>query len=76
MLKKMTPAERKKVNPRAVFFAGKAAPACECRTLSSFFFDHRDWYLLMVSVRLHCQAREPFLLGRKHPDFLTSFFAS
>ena len=25
----MTPAEKKKVIPRAVFFAGKAAPACE-----------------------------------------------
>lgn len=29
MIKKMTPAERKKLNPRVVFFAGKAAPACQ-----------------------------------------------
>lgn len=28
-LKKMTPEERKKVNPRVVFFAGKAAPGCK-----------------------------------------------
>ena len=28
-LKDMTPAERKKVNKKVVFFAGKAAPACE-----------------------------------------------
>jgi glucan phosphorylase len=28
-IKKMSPAERKKVNKRVVFFAGKAAPACE-----------------------------------------------
>ena len=29
-IKAMTPAERKKVNPKVVFFAGKAAPGCEC----------------------------------------------
>ena len=27
-LKDMSPAERKKVNPKVVFFAGKAAPGC------------------------------------------------
>ena len=30
-LKAMTPAERKKVNPKVVFFAGKAAPGCAYR---------------------------------------------
>lgn len=28
-LKAMTPEERKKVNPKVVLFAGKAAPGCE-----------------------------------------------
>ena len=28
-LKDMTPEQRKKVNPKVVFFAGKAAPGCE-----------------------------------------------
>ena len=28
-IKDMTPEERKKVNPKVVFFAGKAAPGCE-----------------------------------------------
>jgi glucan phosphorylase len=32
-IKKMSPAERKKVNKRVVFFAGKAAPACESKSL-------------------------------------------
>jgi hypothetical protein len=35
----MAPVERRKVNPRAVFFAGKAAPGCEC--LYVFLFAQR-----------------------------------
>ena len=31
----MTPEERKKVNPKVVFFAGKAAPGCEYRILTN-----------------------------------------
>lgn len=32
-IKDMTPEERKKVNPKVVFFAGKAAPGCESTSL-------------------------------------------
>lgn len=41
----MSPAERKKVNKRVVFFAGKAAPACE------------SWWSLCARVWLHLLCR-------------------
>lgn len=48
-IKAMTPAERKKVNPKVVFFAGKAAPGC--RFMSRFL---RIVLPNHVSHRLHC----------------------
>lgn len=59
-LKKMTPEEKKKVNRRVVFFAGKAAPACE----STFAISWQSRTNYRTS-RLHCQAG----MDHDHPGF-------
>lgn len=40
-IKGMKAAERKKVNRRVVFFAGKAAPACTSHIVLSDLYDHQ-----------------------------------
>lgn len=50
----MTPEERKKANPRVVFFAGKAAPGC----MLMHFYSSMT-YLTCIG-RLHCKARTLF----------------
>ena len=53
----MTPEERKKVNPRVVFFAGKAAPGC---MLSSFRTSRANFSeVLMTMCRLHREVDYP-----------------
>jgi len=49
-LKSMTPGERKKVTPRNVFFAGKAAPGCEYLHAIDYFTE------LNMGRRLYRQA--------------------
>ena len=48
MIKQMKPAERKNLNPRVVFFAGKAAPGC--RSIM------QPLVTGLIFRRLHCQA--------------------
>ena len=50
-LKALTPAERKKTNPKAVFFAGKAAPGCTFHHYGSI-----SGLLTLILRRLHRQA--------------------
>lgn len=49
----MTPEERKKVNPKVVFFAGKAAPGCKPSYLATLSTTLIDKY------RLHREAHHP-----------------
>ena len=56
-LKDMSAEERKKVNPRVVFFAGKAAPGC---TLSSFRTSRANFSeIIMTMCRLHREVDYP-----------------
>ncbi|KAF8646198.1 hypothetical protein AX16_007340 [Volvariella volvacea WC 439] len=58
-LKKMTPAERKKVNPRVVFFAGKAAPA---------------YYIAKLTIRLIVNVARILNNDPETKDYLTLYF--
>jgi len=55
----MTPAERKKVNPKAVFFAGKAAPG---------------YYIAKLTIRLIINAARVINADPETKDYLSLFF--
>ncbi|KAJ7070808.1 glycosyltransferase family 35 protein [Mycena amicta] len=59
MLKKMSPAERKKVNSRAVFFAGKAAPA---------------YYIAKLTIRLIVNVARIINADPDTKDYLSLYF--
>jgi len=59
MIKKMTPAERKKLNPRVVFFAGKAAPA---------------YYIAKLTIRLIVNVARIINVDPDTKDYLTLYF--
>ncbi|KAG6829210.1 hypothetical protein H0H87_012238 [Tephrocybe sp. NHM501043] len=58
-LKRMTPAERKKINSRAVFFAGKAAPA---------------YYIAKLTIRLIVNVARIINADPDTKDYLTLYF--
>jgi len=58
-LKKMTPAERKKVNARVVFFAGKAAPG---------------YYIAKLTIRLIVNAARVLNADPDTKDYLSLYF--
>jgi len=58
-LKKMTPEERKKVNPRVVFFAGKAAPG---------------YYIAKLTIRLIVNAARVLNVDPDTKDYLSLYF--
>jgi len=58
-LKEMTPAQRKKVNPRAVFFAGKAAPA---------------YYIAKLTIRLIVNVARVINADPDTKDYLSLYF--
>lgn len=72
----MTPAERKKTNPRVVFFGAKAAPAC-----MSCFFLHIAPYLIPVTdyiakltIRLIVNVANVINADPETKDYLECYF--